>query len=437
MLRFGTDGVRGVARRDITPIALQYFARAAARALRCQGVVVGHDPRESSPELALAVAEGFRVEGVAVEYVGMAPTPAVAYLAQASGSAGAVVTASHNPYTDNGLKFFRPGGTKLSDAEEQAIQGIYEQLSAAGTEFVAPTFVERTATLDPYVDHIVAAGADVVRGTRVVVDCANGAMSEVAPRALGGLGVDAVVFNAEPTGININVDCGAAHPDNLSRLAREQKCDLAIAFDGDGDRLIAATSTGDIVDGDRLIAMSAVDMKSRGGLVNDAVVVTVMSNIGFHRAMSAAGITVHTTPVGDRSVLIELERTGAVLGGEQSGHIIHRDRATTGDGLLAAVSLLSILGRTGHPLDTVASSVMTAYPQVLVNVKVSGDARRVAEACADVVRRAEVELGDRGRVLVRPSGTEPLLRIMVEAEDDATARRIAGRIADFAAATRE
>jgi len=433
LLRFGTDGVRGVARRDITPSAVQYFARAAARALRCQAVVVGHDPRESSPELALAVAEGFLLEGVAVDFVGVAPTPAVAFLAQRSGAAAAVITASHNPYTDNGLKFFRVGGTKLNDDEEREIQHIYETLVATGEAFVEPRAVAGSRSLDAYIDHVESIGVDVPAGVRVVVDCANGAMSHVAPRVLARLGVEALVSNAEPNGTNINVACGAAHPEALASFARDSRCDLGIAFDGDGDRLIAATSTGDIVDGDHLIALAALDLKSRGLLARDSVVVTVMSNIGFHRAMADANITVHTTPVGDRSVLVELERTGAVLGGEQSGHIIHRDHATTGDGLLAAVELLSMLGRSGRSLADAARSAMTAYPQVLVNVKVSGDAKKIADACATVIHEVEAELGDRGRVLVRASGTEPLLRVMIEAEEHETARRFADRIADHAA----
>lgn len=433
MLRFGTDGVRGVARRDITPSAVQYFARAAARALRCTAVVVGHDPRESSPELAHAVVEGFLVEGVEVDFVGMAPTPAIAFLAQRSGAAAAVVTASHNPYTDNGLKFFRVGGTKLNDDEESEIQRLYEVFLATNEPFISPRTMTGSNSLDAYVDHVVAVGADVAAGTRVVVDCSHGAMSVVAPRVLARLGVEALVSNAEPSGTNINVDCGAAHPEALTSLVRAGQCDLGIAFDGDGDRLIAATATGDIVDGDHLIALAALDRKSRGLLAQNAVVVTVMSNIGFHRAMSAANITVHTTPVGDRSVLVELDRTGAVLGGEQSGHIIHRDHATTGDGLLAAVELLSMLGRTRRSLADAARSAMTAYPQVLINVKVSGDARKIADRCSGVVDDVERRLAGMGRVLVRASGTEPLLRVMVEAEDDVTARRFAEEIAEYAA----
>jgi phosphoglucosamine mutase len=255
-------------------------------------------------------------------------------------------------------------------------------------------------------------------------------MSSVAPLAFARLGLDTVVFNASPDGTNINVSCGAAHPEHVAELARANACDIAVAFDGDGDRLIAATNSGVVVDGDHLIALAALDLKSRGELVNDAVVVTVMSNIGFHRAMSAAGITVHTTGVGDRSVLVELERSGAVLGGEQSGHIIHRSRATTGDGLLAAVELIDMLGRHDEPFAQLAASAMTSFPQVLVNVKVAGDAKAATAACADVVRTAEAELADGGRVLVRPSVTEPLVRVMVEARDDATARRLAERIAD-------
>lgn len=432
MLKFGTDGVRGVAHREITPSAVQYFARAAARALCCSRVIVGHDPRESSPALARAVAEGFRLEGVDVDFVGMAPTPAVAFLAQHHGCAAAVVTASHNPYTDNGLKFFRDGGTKLSDAEEQAIQEIYEGLVSSNEGFIEPSIHEGSMNLDAYVDHVCAAGPSVRAGTRVVVDCANGAMSVVAPLVFARLGVEARVFHAAPDGTNINVACGAAHPENVAALAREHDCDVAIAFDGDGDRLIAATNDGAVVDGDHLIALAALDLKSRGLLANDAVVVTVMSNIGFHRAMESAGITVHTTAVGDRSVLVELDRSGAVLGGEQSGHIIHRARATTGDGLLAAVELIDMLCRSSEPFGTMAASAMTSYPQVLINVTVAGDAGRAVAACNEVVRAVEAELGDEGRVLVRPSGTEPLVRVMVEASDDVTARRHAERIADAA-----
>ena len=433
MLRFGTDGVRGVALREITPSAVQYFARAAARALRCTDVVVGHDPRESSPELARAVAEGFRAEGVTVAYLGMAPTPTVAFLAAQRGCAGAVVTASHNPYTDNGVKFFRDGGVKLTDDEESAIQRLYEQFAAAGEPFIESDESFRPAPLDAYVDAIVSARVDVRRGMRVVVDCANGAMSAVAPTVLGRLGVDTVVLNAQPNGTNINVDCGAAHPDALAKFVKSAKCDIGVSFDGDGDRLIAVTPDGVVVDGDHLIAIAAKDLYARGLLANNAVVVTVMSNMGFQRAMSEAGISVYTTPVGDRSVLLELERTGAILGGEQSGHIIHREVATTGDGLLAAVRLLSVLSRTGTDITTASESAMTTYPQVLINVRVHVDAKSAVDACGELVRAAEAELGSDGRVLVRASGTEPLVRVMVEATSEAAAQSIARRIADFAA----
>lgn len=436
MLRFGTDGVRGVALREVTPSAVQFFARAAARALRCHEVVVGHDPRESSPQLARAVIDGFRAEGVAVVDLGMAPTPAVAHIAHERSSAAAVVTASHNPYTDNGVKFFRNGGVKLNDDEEVEIQRIYEELVAANTEFVELSDEPTVGSLDSYVAHVVASGADVHRGTRVVVDCANGAMSRVAADVLNGLGLDVRLFNSQPTGTNINVDCGAAHAEALASLVTEHECDLGLAFDGDGDRLIAATSRGEIVDGDHIIAIAADDLHRRGQLVNDSVVVTVMSNLGFQRAMSAAGITVHTTPVGDRSVLLEMERTGAVLGGEQSGHIIHRGLATTGDGLLAAVQLMAALARSSRTIDEAARGAMSVYPQVLINVRVEGNAKSVVEASADVIREAEAQLGAEGRVLVRASGTEPLVRVMVEASDAAIAQSLAQRIADHAAKVR-
>lgn len=429
MLRFGTDGVRGVALREITPNAVFAFARAAARALRCTRVVVGHDPRESSPQLARAVVDGFRTEGVDTLFVGMAPTPAVAYLAQKMECAAAVVTASHNPYTDNGLKFFRSGGTKLDDAEEAEVQAIYEQLVSAGVAYEPLPGDARTVDLDAYADHVVGSATDVPPGLRVVVDCANGAMSDVAPLVLGRLGVHTVVLNASPNGRNINVDCGAAHAAALSAAVRENPCDLGIAFDGDGDRLIACTPSGDVVDGDHLIAMSAIDMKSRGVLANDTVAVTVMTNVGFHRAMEQNAIEVVTTPVGDRSVMIALESGGLSLGGEQSGHIIHRDLATTGDGLLAAVQLLGVLGRAGCPLAELSARTMTSFPQVLINVAVSGAASAVVEQCADVIASVESGLAGEGRVLVRPSGTEPLVRVMVEASSAQAARDGAERIA--------
>lgn len=430
MLRFGTDGVRGVALREITPIAVHVFARAAARALRCQRVVVGHDPRESSAQLARAVVDGFRAEGVEVLFAGMAPTPAVAFLAQELGCAAAVVTASHNPYTDNGLKFFRVGGTKLDDDEESTIQSIYEQLTNEGAVLATFDTDPEVVALDSYVDHVVRSASGVPQGLRVVIDCANGAMSTVAPIVFRRLGIDVAVVNASPTGRNINVDCGAAHPDALSSAAAGA-CDLGVAFDGDGDRVIACTAAGDIVDGDHLIAMSALDMKARGVLANDAVVVTVMTNVGFHRAMKEHGIHIVTTPVGDRSVLMALDSHGAILGGEQSGHIIHRNLATTGDGLLAAVQLLGVMARADAPIAEVAGRTMTSFPQVLINVKVNGVAASVVAQCADIIAEVEAELGNDGRVLVRASGTEPLVRVMVEAASQATAEACAQRIASF------
>ena len=441
MLRFGTDGVRGVALREITPNAVFAFARAAARALRCDRVVVGHDPRESSPQLARAVVDGFRAEGVEVLFAGMAPTPAVAHLAATMSCAAAVVTASHNPYTDNGLKFFRVGGTKLDDAEEAGIQSIYEQLVADGVAYQPLQGDPRTIALDTYADHVVAAASGVPAGLRVVVDCANGAMSEIAPHVLRRLGVDAVVVHSSPDGRNINVECGAAHAEALSAAVREHPCDFGIAFDGDGDRLVACTADGEIVDGDHLIAMSAIDMQRRGVLANNSVVVTVMTNVGFHRAMQRHGIRVETTPVGDRSVMVALEAGGLSLGGEQSGHIIHRDLATTGDGLLAAVQLFGVLARAGSSLADVSAQAMTSFPQVLLNVAVRGAAAPLVAQCADVTASVEAELGGDGRVLVRPSGTEPLVRVMVEAQSidaaRAGAQRIAAAIADLSSQMQE
>ena len=432
MLRFGTDGVRGVALRDITSLAVQLYARAAARELHCSLFVVGYDTRESSVQLARAVEAGFVAEGIEVLWAGMCPTPTVAFFAEHCQAGAAVITASHNPYTDNGLKFFGEGELKLTDQEELRIQNTYELLGQRETSEVANGDLGEVALdLEAYDAHICASITEVVTDIKLVVDCANGAMSEVAPRVFKKLGIAPSFIHCSPDGKNINEACGAAHPDSLMKEVIRSKADLGIAFDGDGDRVIAVDGNGEVINGDQLIALFALQLKARNALANNTVAVTVMTNMGFHIAMQDAGINVITTPVGDRSILIALQEAKACLGGEQSGHIIFTQHATTGDGLLAAVQLLSVLHSRQQSLQAASKKVMTPLPQVLINVPIQSG---VTPQDLIVEHRAaifEVEqlLGSQGRLLVRTSGTEPLVRVMVEAQTSEEAQKYAEQIA--------
>ena len=432
MLRFGTDGVRGVALRDITTHAVQLYARAAARELRCSLFVVGFDTRESSTQLARAVEAGFIAEGVEVLWAGMCPTPAVAFFAEYCQAGAAVITASHNPYTDNGLKFFGEGGMKLTDEEELRIQNTYELLMQSETAEIANTGPGDVALdVDAYEAHICASITEATTDVKIVIDCANGAMSEVAPRVFKKLGIAPSFIHCSPDGKNINEACGAAHPESLMKEVLRSNADIGIAFDGDGDRVIAVDGNGKVINGDELIALFALQLKARNALANNTVAVTVMTNMGFHIAMKDAGINVITTPVGDRSILLALQEAKACLGGEQSGHIIFTQHATTGDGLLAAVQLLSVLRSRQQSLQAASQEVMTALPQVLINVPILGGVTPQDLLVEHRAAISEVEqlLGDQGRLLVRPSGTEPLVRVMVEAQTSEEAQKYAERIA--------
>ena len=419
-MRFGTDGVRGEANSELTPEFALALGRAAARVLPGDRVVVGRDTRISGPMLEAAMSAGFASEGVVVERLGVLPTPGVAFVSEAEGVAGAVISASHNPFADNGIKFFAPGGLKLPDATEQAIERELEAVLAAPTrgeagEAVAAV-VDRPGTGERYVEHLtgILAGHRL-DGLKVVLDCANGAASEVAPAAFERVGAELVVINDHPDGCNINDRSGATHPEALRLEVVAEGADVGLAFDGDADRLIAVDHTGAIVDGDHIIASCARDLRDRGALHESTVVVTVMTNLGFRLAMADAGITVVETPVGDRHVLTALDRGHWSLGGEQSGHVIFRDLATTGDGVLTGLLLLDVVRRSRRSLGALAAEAMTRLPQVLVNLAVAGSAATVAERIAADTARVEAELGATGRVLVRASGTEPLLRVMVEA----------------------
>ena len=435
-LRFGTDGVRGLAVAELTPTDIVELGRAAARVLGGHRLLVARDPRRSGPVLEGAFSAGVAAEGVRVELLGVLPTPGLAVIAAAERVPAAMITASHNPFEDNGVKLFGAGGRKLTDAQELAVERTFAELVPPVSRGDAVgEIVERHDGTSLYEAHLCDRfPAGMLAGLRVAVDAANGAMSQVAPTVLSRLGADVVALHVSPDGTNINAGCGATAPQSLAAAVREHGADVGLAFDGDGDRVIAVDRLGKVVDGDRLIALSAIDRRERGILTHDTVVVTVMTNLGFHRAMAERGIAVVTTPVGDRAVLEAMEEGGFSLGGEQSGHVIHIDEAPTGDGLLAGLVLLDLMCRTGCPLDELAQSVMTSYPQVLVNVAVRAQHLDVANALSDEIAAAERELGGEGRILVRASGTEPLVRVMVEAADDATAHTVA---AQLAAAVRE
>jgi phosphoglucosamine mutase len=431
---FGTDGVRGVANRDLTPELAFALGRAVVAALGGGGrprIAIGRDTRISGPMLQAALSAGMCSAGADVLRLGVVPTPAVAYLTPLlKAEAGAMISASHNPPEDNGIKFFSADGFKLPDGVEDDIERLMRADSAPRAEGEevgrvgdAPRAAER------YVDHLVAAAETRLDGMRVVVDCANGAAFRLGPHVLERLGADVRPIHAEGDGAAINVKSGATAPELLARAVEELEADAGVAFDGDADRAIFADADGNIIDGDHVIAATALAMKERAELPGDTVVVTVMANLGLRRAMEAAGIEVVETQVGDRYVLEEMRRRGATLGGEQSGHVIFLDQATTGDGLLTAVRFLSLARRKGIGLRELTSALVR-YPQVLENVPAEdAGAAAAGPSLADAVRRVEAALGARGRVLVRASGTEPVIRIMVEAETEAEARRHAETLA--------
>ncbi|HEV7888624.1 MAG TPA: phosphoglucosamine mutase [Acidimicrobiales bacterium] len=435
-LKFGTDGVRGVANVELTPELVQALGRAAARVLGGPSFVVGRDTRVSGPTLQAALASGLAAQGADVIDLGVVPTPAVAHASATLGLPAAMISASHNPYTDNGVKFFLPGGRKLSDEVEAALEAALETaLETPPTQQpeggrAAPPGPRPQGVDSRYEAHVQASlEGRTLEGLHVVVDCANGAGSVVAPRVLKALGAAVDVLHAEPDGVNINAGCGSTYPASLQQAVVDRKADVGLALDGDADRVLAVDHTGALVDGDQLMALLALDLRDRGGLHGDTLVVTVMSNLGLRLAMADAGVAVHETQVGDRYVLEALEANGWSLGGEQSGHVIFRDLATTGDGLLTGVQVLDVLRRRGRPLADLAA-VMTRLPQVLRNVRVaSRDGLDEARPVWDAVAAVEQRLGRQGRVLLRPSGTEPVVRVMVEAGDEATAAAAADELA--------
>lgn len=440
---FGTDGVRGLANGELTPELALSLAASAARVLAAHDrshrpiAVVGRDPRASGEMLEAAVVAGLTSAGADVLRLGVLPTPGVAFLVGAlNADLGVMISASHNPMPDNGIKLFAAGGHKLPDGIEDEIEAGLVGPATRPTGASVGRVSDVDDAIERYIEHLRSATPHSLAGVRVVVDCANGASAVAAPEVYRKAGAEVIAIHAEPNGININDDCGSNHPDRLRAAVLEHKADLGIAHDGDADRCVAVDAAGELVDGDQIMAVLALAMADAGELTDDTLVATVMSNLGLHLAMRAHGVNVLTTAVGDRYVLEELRTGGYALGGEQSGHVVLPAYATTGDGLLTALRLMSRMAATGRSLADLAG-VMQRLPQVLINVRVA-DKSAVADSSAvrDAVGAVEAELGEEGRVLLRPSGTEQLVRVMVEAPAQHTAQAAADRLAGVVSAVR-
>lgn len=437
---FGTDGVRGLANVDITADLALKIGEAAARhfgAVRSDGtkahVVIGRDTRISGEFLEHALAAGLASAGMDVTLLGVVTTPTVAYLtaSQDDIDLGVMISASHNPMPDNGIKFFAHGGYKLPDAVEDEIEALL------GTEWERPTG-DGVGEVDEqhekakrlYVDHLVKSVNTDLKGLTIIVDCANGAAFELGPLALREAGAEVIVINAEPDGRNINLSAGSTHPEGLQKAVVEHKADFGVAYDGDADRCLAVDAEGNLIDGDKIMGALAVDARERGKLKGDTLVVTVMSNLGLILAMRDKGIKTVQTAVGDRYVLEEMRVSDYVLGGEQSGHIIDLDHATTGDGILSSLLVARMVKESGRSLADLTAFV-ERLPQTLINVGgVDRSGAATNEAVAAAVKAGEAQLGDTGRVLLRPSGTEPLVRVMVEAATQEQADSVAASLAD-------
>jgi phosphoglucosamine mutase len=452
---FGTDGVRGVAGVELTAqlaldlavAAVPVLARAATASghQRRPAAVIGRDSRASGDFLEAAVVAGLASSGVDVLRLGVIPTPGVAYLTGAlNADFGVVLSASHNPAADNGIKFFGRAGVKLPDETEDAIEArLRAARDGAGSASTADSpsaagfgrVTDAYSAHETYLDHLLAslpagaAGQAPLQGLRVVVDCAHGAAYSIGPRALRRAGAEVIAIGAAPDGLNINAGVGSTHLDNLAAAVIEHGADAGLAFDGDADRCLAIDGNGQPLDGDQILAVLASQLKQRDELTGDTVVVTVMSNLGFHDAMRESGIAVIETPVGDKHVYAAMRDGGYILGGEQSGHIIQMGHATTGDGVLTGLHLLAAVNSIGVPVSA-AGKMMTRYPQVLINVRGNKDRAMADPGVADAVSAAKSALGDAGRVLLRPSGTEPVIRVMVETRHSDLAELIAGQLAD-------
>lgn len=442
---FGTDGVRGLANEALTAsLALKLGAAAATVLTKNRGsekrrptALIGRDPRVSGEMLAAAMAAGMASKGVDVLRVGVIPTPGLAFLTDDYGAdIGVMISASHNPMPDNGIKFFAAGGKKLPDDIEDEIEramAVLEETGPTGTA-IGRVIEEAPDAQERYLTHLKEAVTEPLSGIKVVVDCANGAASEVAPKAYAAAGAEVTAIHNTPNAYNINDGSGSTHMDQIQAAVVEHGADLGLAHDGDADRCLAVDAQGNVVDGDQIMAILATGMKESNSLKDNTLVATVMSNLGLKLAMEREGISVRATKVGDRYVLEELGNGDFSLGGEQSGHIVVPAHATTGDGVLSGLMLMERMAETGKTLTELAE-VMTVLPQTLINVPVSNKALILEDqSVKDAIAEAEAELGEAGRVLLRPSGTEELFRVMVEAAEEEQARKVAGRLAAVVAA---
>lgn len=426
---FGTDGVRGIANKELTPELAFNLGKAGAHVLKRENnkpvVVIGKDTRISGDMLENALTAGILAVGGNVIKAGVIPTPAVAYLARYyNADAGIVISASHNTFEYNGIKFFNGDGYKLDDLLEEKIEDIIissiDVNSHITGDKIGKCLEAAENATELYADHLMSTVDFRLDGKKIVLDCANGASFRVAEMVYRRLGAEVTVIGNEPNGININDGCGSTHPEKMAETVKRIGADIGLAFDGDADRLIVADELGNVIDGDRVIAICARMLKEQGRLAENRVTATVMSNIGFHKAMEASGIEVDVTGVGDRYVLEKMLETGCVIGGEQSGHIIFREHTTTGDGVLSSLQLMKALADGGKKLSQLAAEI-EIFPQVLVNAKINNDYKKTYMNDAEIaaaIEKIEKDMAGRGRVLIRPSGTEPLVRVMLEGEDE-------------------
>lgn len=439
---FGTDGVRGIANKELTPELAFEIGQAGAYVLtgstgKKPVILVGKDTRISGDILECALTAGLCGVGAKVVSAGVIPTPAIAYLVRRFGfDAGVMISASHNPFEHNGIKFFSGEGYKLKDETEEKIEAIIldkaEEVKRAVCEDIGHR-EEDYSLADEYIKFAMSVTDVRFDGIKIAIDCANGSASVTAKRALEGLGAEVFVTCDKPDGININKDCGSTHIENLAAFVKETKADVGLAFDGDADRVLAVDENGDMVDGDKIMAVCALDMRSRGKLEDNTVVATVMSNLGFFKMGEKEKLNIKRTKVGDRYVLEEMLKCGHKIGGEQSGHVILLDHNTTGDGLVTGITLVSVMKRTGRKLSDLAS-VMKVYPQVLINAKVknefkSEDKYMAVPEIREKISELEAAFAGSGRVLIRPSGTEPLVRVMIEGQNEEEIKRYAEELA--------
>lgn len=437
---FGTDGVRGIANRDLTPQLAYKLGRIGAYVLNRNNnkkarAVIGKDTRISGDLLEAAITAGFLSMGVDVVSAGIIPTPGVAHLTRhLKADLGVVISASHNPAPYNGIKFFNSEGYKLSDEVEEEIEKYIlngEDVNIVKEGKDVGIIIHGEDSRDQYIDYLKTSLKNDLTGLKIAVDTGNGAAYKLAPKLLKDLGAQVIVINDRPDGININEDCGSTNPEKVGQLVRETKADIGLAFDGDADRLIAVDENGNVVDGDYIMAICAVNLKKHGRLKNNTVVGTVMSNMGFEVAMGENGCRVKRTKVGDRYVLEEMIKGDYSLGGEQSGHVIFLDYNTTGDGLLTAIQLISVMKEEGKKLSQLAS-IMTSYPQVLVNARVKKENKekyKEDKLIMEEIKAIEEKIAGQGRVLIRPSGTEALVRVMLEGKNQEELNRLANNLA--------